>query len=76
MNLPEGWVEACGVAEDRLKNFTPIEPINASFCLEQDCPAAKVLDIVTPFGQNRMVYCMFSKCLRRYPSKKELKYLK
>jgi len=76
MSLPEGWVRACELAEDRLKNYTPIDPINATYCLSTECPAAKVLDAYTQFGQTRIVYCMFSRCLKRYPTRKEMRFFK
>lgn len=72
--LPEGWVESCKEAEDTLKNYTPINPISAKFCLEMACPAALIGEYYTPQGKSLSINCMFSRCLRRYP--KSLKRMK
>ena len=74
--MPDGWLEACRISENRLRDITPIDAINASMCLETECPAAQVLDMTTPFGTTRMVYCIFSKCIHRYPTKKEMRLMK
>jgi len=76
LNLPDGWIHACEESEARLKDYTPLNPINAQFCLETTCPGAKILVVPTPWGNNVIFGCMFSKCVRRYPSRKELKYMR
>ena len=77
MNLPDGWIHACEESEAKLKDYTPLNPINAQFCLETVCPGLKILEISTPW-ENKIYTCscMFSKCLKRYPSRRELKYMK
>lgn len=76
MSLPDEWVAACHISENRMRDETPIDNIRLSFCLAHECPAAKMEVRETPFGEVVMVNCMFSKCFRRYPSKKELKCFK
>ena len=77
MSLPDGWMKACEVSENRLRDFTQIEPINPMLCLSTECPAAKIFDTMTPSGVFvRVVNCQFSKCIRRYPEKRDLKYMK
>ena len=76
MSLPDNWGEACRASEARMKDRTPIDPINAIFCLENDCPAAQCITLPTPYGLQTLLYCQFSKCIHRFPSKKEMKYLK
>jgi hypothetical protein len=76
MSLPDEWVEAVKISENRMRDETPLEPVFATFCINKDCPAAKVYTNETPFGAMVNILCMFSKCIRRYPSKKELKLMK
>ncbi len=72
MHMPDGWSRACELSEDRLKNYTPINPISAAFCLQQTCPAARILDVDVNGVTIQYVYCQFSKCIRRYPTRKEM----
>jgi len=76
MSLPDGWVTACELAEDRLKDHIPIEAINPTLCVETSCPAAKVLQIPISGGMMIQIYCTFSKCIHRLPEKKDLRFMK
>jgi len=76
MSLPDEWVDACHISENRMRDETPIDNIRLSFCMNHSCPAAQMIIHDTPMGEVIQVNCQFSKCIRRYPSKKELKMMK
>ena len=76
MSLPDNWLEACKKSENRMKDETPIDNIRAAYCINNQCPAAKVMVMEMPFGEMINISCVFSKCVHRYPSKKELKLFK
>lgn len=75
-------MDACRASQDRYIYNILMHLDNEVACIEVGCPAVKCFPVVeinedTGLGEYSLKYfCGMSRCIKTYPSKKELKLMK
>jgi len=69
---PKGWVEACSLSHNRFLNETMFRGDIKARCSEDDGNPCRFLRAIGRVGMIVGYTCLFSKCIKRYPTEEDL----
>lgn len=71
-SLPKGWVEACSKSHNKFLSGSMFKGDIKDRCSESDGAPCRFLRAVGSFNYIAGYVCLFSKCIKRYPTEEDL----